>query len=160
MSVLASLQRFIRNPKPNYGQAVQSLRLLFALMFMGQLLIVAVSGSIFLLFVQRASGTSPLIAQILVLFAIMQVPVALGVATMSARKGYKGGALAGVISLAVILASPAWYALLLWLMGSSGFYLLLLLLVLTLAYGLGFEQSGIYAKLAIQIPEPQRDKEA
>jgi hypothetical protein len=155
--VFASLHRFIADPTPSYGQALQALRLLFMLMFMGQLAVVAVTAASFLLFVQRSAGASPLIAQILLAFAVLQLPVALGIATLAARQGLKGGALAAVISLAVILASPAWYALLLWLISSPGQYLLLALLVLTLAYSLGFIQSSYYAKMAIRSPQQQGD---
>ena len=125
-------------------------------MFLAQCLVAGAIG-ILLGLLTGGSSTSPLVSQILLALALLQIPVAVTLAHLAARPGGKGAALAAVLMLGVMLATPAWFLAFAFLIRSSFLYLALLLVVLLNSYAVGFLLCGRYGKVAL-LPEPNAEK--
>lgn len=147
------LRRFLLSKTPSRAEAAAGLRFAYVVAFLGQCLFVGVIGLAMWLVLGRQEDSSPLVAQALLYLSLLELPVALLVAHFVARPGGKGGALTGVIALAVILSTPAWLALFAWMIGSASSYVLLLLLVLFLSYGVGFLRVNSYVAMAVTEPK-------
>lgn len=148
--MFSGLRRFLLEPTPARVQAAAPLRLLFALAFFGQFGVVALAWPLLALFATPAPASSPLTAQVLLGVALLELPLGLLVAEMVARPGGKEGAMAGAIALGVVLATPAWFALFVWLSGGARLYLAAFWGVLALYYLLGWVLAVRYSKLVEQ----------
>ena len=125
------------------------LRGVFAAMFLAQVGVAAVlAGGLALLAPAQASA-SPLTAQILVVLALVDLPVAATLPFLSARGGGKSAALAATLLAGVLLATPAWFLAFAALVESGVVYLLLLLAVVLNAYALGLFLCGRFAGFAV-----------
>ncbi len=144
------LRHFISSEQISYREALWSLRLIFVTIFFGQFVFAGLVGLVILLLASRQTGSSPIVAQILVFLSLFELPLALFVAYFATRTGGKGGAIAGVIALGVILSTPAWFAVFTYLTGGATNYLTILALMLMFYYALGFVISGGYARMALQ----------
>lgn len=144
--VFTGLKRFLLEPTPTPAQAAAPLRTLFALAFLGQFGVVALAGVGLALVATPVSAGNPLVAQMLLAVALLELPVAFWVAEMVARPGGKEGAMAGAIALGVVLATPVWLALFAWLSGSAALYLLLFAGLILLFYTFGVLLAPRYAR--------------
>lgn len=130
--------------------------MVFVLMFLAQCLVAGAIAALLGL-LTGGSNTSPLVSQILLALALLQIPVAVTLAHFAARPGGKGAALAAVLMLGVMLATPAWFLAFAFLIRSSFLYLALLLAVLLNSYAVGFLLCGRYGKVAL-LPGPNPGK--
>ena len=119
LSVLKPLRLFLKSKKPDYKEAVSSLRLLFVGAFGMQLLFSLLVGTIAALAVGIQPGGSSLAASVMLIFALLSSPLALLVASFASRGGGKAGAIAAAIALGVLLSTPAWFMLLTLLTGGA-----------------------------------------
>jgi len=106
------------------------------------------SWGVLLVFFRPEPAASPLMAQVLVGMAGLELPLALALGTLSARSGQQAGALSATLLQGILLAGPLWLALFGWLVGSPAGYLALLLGLTALYYGLGVLLAGRYAAQA------------
>ncbi len=145
--MLELIRRYQKDPLSS-AAAANLLRLLFAAMFMLQLLI---AGGLAIIFRSFSSGVAhPLIGQSLVALALLQFPLALGLGFAASRAGGRQAALSASLLLSVLLATPAYFTafayavrvslpLLATLLGITGFY-----------YLIGVLLCGFFAKTALQ----------
>lgn len=145
--MLPRLRAFLLEPAPTSAQAAAPLRLLFLLAFGGQFGVVVLAWLGLALFAAPTPAESPLTAQVLLGVALLELPLALAVSAFVARPGGKEGAMAAAIALGVLLASPAWFALFVWLSGGAALYLAAFIGVLALYYLLGWLLAARYSKL-------------
>ena len=143
-----ALQTFLKHDAPTRAQAAQSLRTLFTLAFVGQTGLAGMAWGILAAFFTPQPAASPLLAQTLIGMAGLELPLALALAALSARSGQQAGALSATLLQGILLASPIWFALFAWLTGSAALYLVVLLAITALYYGLGLLLAGRYAAQA------------
>lgn len=134
--MLRALRTFLKNPAPTRAEAAGALRTLFALAFGGQALLAGLAWAVMGL-VLEPEPAGPLTAQVLVGLAVLELPVAGALGTLTARGKNQAGALAAALLEGVLLAVPLLYALFAWLIGSPALYPALLAGVAALFYGLG-----------------------
>ncbi len=125
------------------------LRGVFAAMFLAQVGVAAALASGLALLAPVQTSASPLTAQILVVLALVDLPVAATLPYLGARGGGKSAALAATLLAGVLLATPAWFLAFAALVKSGAVYLLLLLAVVLNAYALGFFLCGRFAGFAV-----------
>jgi hypothetical protein len=146
--VLRTLQAFLRDDAPTRAQAAGALRTLFVLAFAAQVALALVAWGVLALVVSTQPAASPLLARALLGMAGLELPLALGLAALSARSGRQAGALSATLLQGILLASPVWFALFAWLTGSEARYVVGLLGIAALYYGLGLLFAGRYAAQA------------
>ena len=156
--MLRGLRHFLTKLEPTLAEAVAALRTVFVLMFLAQCLVAGGLAALLGL-LTGGNATSALVSQILLILALLQIPVAVTLAQLTARPGGKGAALAAVLMLGVMLATPAWFLAFAFLIQSSFLYLALLLVVLLNSYAVGFLLCGRYGKVAL-LPGPKAGLEA
>jgi len=153
------LKRYLRDEPLPATRSAATLRLVYALTFMAQVLVAALVAAV----VRWLAGGNPrpsdLLAWVLVALAIMQLPFA---ALASSRLGTiatRQAALARTLFTAVILASTAWAAALALATGQRGASVYVLLSLVLLSYALGFLAVSRLAGRAAGLP-PQPDPHA
>jgi hypothetical protein len=147
--VLGALQSFLKNPAPNEGEAATILRMVFVLTFMAQIAVAAVLVGVMMAITGRqSSGT--LLAQILVVMSLVQLPLALLLSIGVSKAGGKQAALSASIMSGVLLSTPAWFLALTFLVSSTFLYIGILFAILMLYYAVGFMLCGRWAKVALQ----------
>lgn len=105
---------------------------------------------LFFVFKPEASN-SLLTVQMLVGMTVLIFPVASLLSHLGSRTGERAGALSAALLEAILLASPLWFALFAWTIGSPASYLALLLGLSALYYGLGLLLVGRYAGQATMV---------
>ncbi len=149
--VLRELQLFLRSAAPNRAQAASALRTLFALAFAGQASLALLAWGILFFVFNPEAPNSLLTVQVLVGMTVLIFPVALLLSHHGSRSGERTGALSAALLEAILLASPLWFALFAWTIGSPASYLALLLGLSALYYGLGLLLVGRYAGQATMV---------
>jgi hypothetical protein len=147
--VLRALQQFLKNSQPSEYEAASVLRGVFVVTFMTQLAVAALLAAVMTAFAGRQSGGT-LLAQILVVMSLAQLPLALLLSIGVSRAGGKQAALSASILSGVLLSTPAWFLAMVFLVSSNPFYLALLFSILMLYYAVGFLLCGRWAKVARQ----------
>jgi hypothetical protein len=147
--MLRALQSFLKNPQPSEGEAASSLRMVYVLTFIAQLAVAAVLAGVMVAVVGRQSS-STLLAQILVVMSLVQLPLALLLSIGVSKAGGKQAALSASIMAGVLLSTPAWFIALTFLVSSTFLYIAILFAILTLYYAIGFMLCGRWAKVALQ----------
>lgn len=132
-----ALQAFLKSDAPTRAQAAGALRTLFVLAFAGQAGLALVSWGVLVTIFKPEPVTSPLMAQVLVGMAGLELPLTLLLATLSARSGKQASALSAALLQGILLAAPVWLALFAWLVGSPARYLMLLSALTALYCALG-----------------------
>jgi hypothetical protein len=150
--MLRALQTFLKNPQPSEYEAANVLRVVFMLTFMAQLAVAALLAGVMVAALGRQTGGT-LLAQILVVMSLVQLPLALLLGMGVSKAGGKHAALSASIMSGVLLATPAWFAALTFLVSSPFLYLGFLLGILMLYYALGLLLCGRWAKVALQSKE-------
>jgi hypothetical protein len=147
--VLRALQSFLKNPQPSEGEAANVLRMVYVLIFMVQIAVAAVLAGVMVAVAGRqSSGT--LLAQILVVMALLQLPFTLLLSIGVSKAGGKQAALSASIMSGVLLSTPAWFLALTFLVSSTFLYIGLLFFILMLYYAVGIMLCGRWAKVALQ----------
>lgn len=103
-----------------------------------------------------------LVSQLMVVFSLLQLPLALvlarvapiggGASTAEGDDDPKARAVATTLLFGVLLATPAWFTAFALLVGGVDVYTLVLLSILVGYYGLGFALTGRFARLASSRP--------
>ena len=160
--VFRALQDFLKSDAPVRAQAAGALRTLFVLAFAGQAGVVLIAWGVLVAVFKPEPAASPLMAQVLVGMAGLELPLALALAALSARSGKQAGALSATLLQGILLAAPLWLALFAWLVGSPTRYLMLLLALAALYYALGLLFVGRHAAQATvkdaQVAKPVSSK--
>ena len=154
--MFASLSRFLRSKKPSYSHAAESLRLIYVLIFLAQTFL-ALAVALLVHSLSPAQRTQAIMAQVLTVFALIKLPIALLLNAALYQHPGKANAIAATVVVAVMLSSAAWYTAFAWLIGATLPYVLGLVALLMLYYALGLLLSSSYAKLAI-LPSPKPQK--
>ena len=145
-----ALQAFLKNDAPTRAEAAGALRTLFILAFWGQSLLAAVAWGLLFAFLAPEPAASNLTAQVLVGLGALELPAVYLLGWWTARGGTQAGALSGALLEGILLATPVWFALFAWLIGSPARYLALLLGLAAFFYGAGLLAVGRYAAQATQ----------
>ncbi len=153
--MLHALRTFLAHPAPTRVQAAAALRTLFLLAFGGQAALALLSWLVLLLFFQPEPAETVLTAQVLLILGLLLLPVALLLSRYSSPTEARGRALSATLLEGVLLASPFWFALFVWLIGGSGFYAGSLLGLATLYGALGLALVGRHAQRAT-VMNPKR----
>jgi hypothetical protein len=125
------------------------MRMVYVLTFMAQVAVAAIVAGVMVAVVGRqSSGT--LLAQILVVLSLAQLPVALLLSFRASKAGGKQAALSASIMAGVLLSTPAWFAALVFLVSSTFLYLAILIFILMFYYAVGFMLCGRWAKVALR----------
>jgi hypothetical protein len=147
--VLGALQHFLKNPQPNEHEALSILRGIYVLSFTAQIAVAALlTGVMVAVAGRQSSGT--LLAQILVMMSLAQLPLALLLSIGVSKAGGKQAALAASIMAGVLLSTPAWFLAMSFLVSGTFLYIAILFLILMLYYAVGFMLCGRWAKVALQ----------
>jgi hypothetical protein len=94
----------------------------------------------------------------LVFLSLLQWPLAWWLSYRVSRAGGKQAALSASIMSGVILATPAWFAALTFLVSSTFLYLAMLVALLMFYYALGLISCGRWAKVALLEPKESKMK--
>lgn len=156
--MLSPLRQFMQAKRPSLAEARASLRLAYLLAFGMQLVFAAAVALAMRLIVGPQVGTATLLAQSLVVVALLGFPIAHLVARQLARPGGKAGALSGAIALGVLLSTPAWFWALVWLTGGTLPYQLVFAALLAAYFALGLWQVRAYAELALSVSDIREDE--
>ncbi len=125
------------------------MRMVYVLTFMAQIAVaVLLAGVMTAVAGRQSSGT--LLAQILVVLSLVQLPVTLFLSIRASKAGGKQAALSASIMAGVLLSTPAWFAAMTLLVSSTLLYLAILLFILMLYYAVGFMLCGRWAKVALK----------
>lgn len=150
--MLRALQAFLKNPAPTRAQAAGALRTLFLLAFAGQTALAFVAWAGLSLAFAPTPAPSPLVPQMLLAVAGLELPAALLLAALIARSGEQPGALTAALLQGILLATPTLFALFAWLIGAPARYTALLLGLSALYYVFGLLLVGRYAQQATLKP--------
>ncbi|HET8985748.1 MAG TPA: hypothetical protein VFN03_08310 [Trueperaceae bacterium] len=134
------------------SRSAATLRLVYALAFMAQVLVATVVAVIVRALAGGTPRPSEILAWVLVALAVMQLPFA---ALLSTRLGFianRQGALARTLFTAIVLASTAWATALALATGQRGLSVYVLLSLVMLAYALGFLVVSRLASRASALP--------
>jgi small-conductance mechanosensitive channel len=151
--MLEPLRRFLKNPKAGRAEALSILSMVFLLMFMAQIVVAVLLALTLSLFFGTGKSSSPLLAQILIVLAFLQLPLAITLPQLSAKAGGKQAALAASIMAAVFFSIPAHFASFALLTGAPAPYFIILLAILMVYYALGLMMIRGFARLAVQETE-------
>ena len=146
-----ALQIFLKSDAPTRAQAAGALRLLFVVAFCGQSLLAALAWVVLATFFTPEPAATTLTAQVLVGLGALELPTAYLLGLWTARGGTQAGALSAALLEGILLATPVWFALFTWLIGSPTLYPALLLGLAALFYGLGLLAVGRYAAQATRL---------
>ncbi len=151
--MLRALQSFLKNPQPTESEAASVVRFVYMLMFVAQILVAAVLAGVVSALMgqpvgQQSSGN--LLAQILIVMSLVQLPFALFLSIGMSKAGGKQAALSASIMAGVLLSTPAWFIALTFLVSSTSVYLAILFGILMLYYAIGLVLCGRWAKVALQ----------
>jgi hypothetical protein len=146
------LSRFLRDDPLPVSRSAATVRLVYALAFMAQVLVAAVVAVL----VRALAGGSPrpseVLAWVLVALAVMQLPFAALLSTRLGSIATRQAALARTLFTAIVLASTAWATALALATGQRGLSVYVLLSLVMLAYALGFLAVSRLASRAAALP--------
>lgn len=119
------------------GRAAGTLRLLYVVAFGAQVVVALVVGVTVRSLTRLNAPATSLLGWILVVLAVLQVALGIVVGGMAGRHPSRSGALSGTITLAVVLATPAWFAALAFATAQGSMPLLGLWACLAASYAVG-----------------------
>ena len=153
------LRQYLHGPELTLAQALMFLRLVFVLLFAGQLLVALLTGIMLRLAVPGAGGGgNPLIGWVLLAISLPHLPLVLWLSSRGVRALDRGASLSATILAGVLLSTPGWFLSLALVTGQPLLQLGLLLALIMLQYGLGMMLCGRFARLVI--PKPQEPDSA
>ena len=153
---LPGLERYLRDPQLPRPHAAAVLRGVFAAMFLGQMVVALLLGSIVRLVGDLHTRPSPLLGWVLVLLAALELPLGAVLASIAGRGDDRRRGLSATLLGAVILSTPAWFAALALATGQRGAPVLVLWGLLALYYAFGVAGAGRLAARAVRAPPTPR----
>ena len=154
------LAPFLAAEVPTPGVAAAALRFVYAAVFLAQVALAAVVGSVLFAALTAPPRPNDWVAGVLVGFAALHLPLGGGLAWAASRAPGKGAALAGAITAAVLLSVPAWFLALATLSGQRTPFLLAGLALVVVGYGLGFAFLRRFVRAATAPVEREEATEA
>jgi hypothetical protein len=133
-------------------QALSFLRLAFVLLFMGQVVVAMTTGLGLRLISPAPPNPNSLLAWMLVVLSIPNLPLALALGVRGLTGGNRGSALSATLLTAVLLSTPAWFLSLAIITGQRGLPVIMLGLILAGQYAIGIFLTGRFARLSIAVP--------
>jgi hypothetical protein len=154
--VLELARRFLRSKKPDAQEALWGLRLLYGGAFLVQIGFALALGLLLALIATPRENGGDALARILQVLAVANLFLGLVLALLTAWRGGKDRALSAALILGGMLATPAWFILLLVMARSDPVYPLRLGLLLLLYFPLGFFVAGLLTPLALKAEKKPR----
>lgn len=157
------LRSYLHSPELTLAQAASFLRLVFVVLFMGQLITAMLTGFLLRLAVPGSSQAGdPLLGWVLVFISLPHLPLVLFLSTRGVRALDRGASLSATLLSAVLLSTPAWFLSLALITSQPRLQLLLLLIILLMQYAVGMFLTGRFARLVIPAqpaaePEPEAE---
>jgi len=146
--VIERLRRFASGPAPDSLEAAALLRIVYLVVFGGQLLVAMLVGVLLAALAPGRGAANDIVAVVLLAMALFHLPLGWVLGRSAVRAGGRQGALSGVIAAAVLLSIPAWFGVLLLVSGQRPAYLLGVAAVVSVGYALGFLLTGLAAQVA------------
>lgn len=146
------LARFLEADPPTLALATSALRLVFLGLFVAQVAIALAVGSALASLVPARAAANDVLAVVLLVMAVLHVPLAWALAYAAKRPGGKQAALSSTVLSGVLSSVPAWFATLMLITGQRPIYLLLIMVLLSVAYAVGFVSAGRAAVVAARPP--------
>ncbi len=147
------LRSYLHSPELTLAQASSFLRLVFVVLFMGQLIVAMLTGFLLRLAVPGgAQAGDPLLGWVLVFISLPHLPLVLFLSTRGVRALDRGASLSATLLSAVLLSTPAWFLSLALITSQPRLPLLLLLVILLMQYAVGMFLTGRFARLVIPVP--------
>lgn len=144
------LRHYLHGKQLTLAQAGTFLRLVFVLVFMGQLVIAMLSGLVLRLAAADAAAVpNPVLGWVLVFISLPNLPIVLFLSVRGVRPLDRNASLSATLLAAVLLSTPAWFLSLALITGQALIHLLLLLAILLLQYGIGMFLVLRFARLVI-----------
>ena len=150
--MLKRLRHFLASEELEGSSISATLRSVFATMFFAQTLLALVLG-VMLRLGFSSTPSSPLSAQILLGFSLLQLPLTLFLSRQATHSEHGGGrqaALSATLLSGVLLATPAWFLALALALGTNTLYLILFFAVLMSYYLIGFLLIKTFSNAALQ----------
>jgi hypothetical protein len=129
---------FLAADPPSSVVAGTGLRFAYASTFSFQVVLALAVGAVLVWLAPNTSRPHDLMAGVLLAMAVAHLPLGLLVAWAVSRSPGKGPALVGAVTAAVVLAVPAWFAVLMTISAQRAPYVVAAWAVLALGYALGF----------------------
>lgn len=146
------LKRFLHDDPLPAWRAALTLRSVYALSFMGQVVVAVVVAAAVRLLAGGTPRPNDLLAWVLVVLALLQMPFAALVLTRLGGLANRQGALTRTLFSATLLASTAWFTALALATGQRGTAVYVLLVLVLFAYGIGFLATSRLAAKAAGLP--------
>jgi hypothetical protein len=146
--VLATFRQFLKDPSPSRSQATFFLRFVFAVIFLGQVAVAALTGLVMALFGPEGRPNNSL-SQVLVFLSLLQLPLVLIFGQLKRGVVGKGAAMSSTILAAVLFSTPVWYLVFALLIKVRDIYMLMLVGLLMGYYLLGFFLVSRFARSAV-----------
>ena len=151
--MLTALRHFLAAKEITRSEVSGTLRLVFVAMFFAQIVLALLLGfGLRLTF--NSAPSSPLLAQILLTFSVVQLPLTLFLSQQAGRSGGRQAALSAALLSGVLLATPAWFLSLVLALGTQTLYLVLFFAVLMSYYLIGLLLVRGFSHVALQ---PERN---
>lgn len=141
---------YLHGQQLTVARATSFLRLVFVVVFMGQLVIAMLTGIVLLLATSApVRPGNPLLGWVLLAVCLPQLPVVLYISTRGLRAFDRGSALSSTLLAAVMLSTPAWFLSLALISRQPQVILYLLLGVLLVQYAIGMFLTARLGRLLI-----------
>jgi len=154
-----ALEHYLRAPTLDARRAAVVLRIVYAAMFLGQMVVALGLAVLVRLASHLHTSPSALLGWVLVALSCLELPLGLVLAGLAGRGQDRRRALSAALLGAVILSTPAWFAALALATGQSGTPVIVLWGLLALYYAIGVAAAGRLAAQASKGPPsatPQR----
>ena len=145
-------------PLPSW-RAAAFLRAVFVAAFTSQVVVAVAVGVLVSALAPGTPRPNAILGWVLVAFAVMEIPLAVAVASRLGSAGSRRAVLSRVILAAVVLAGTAWFAVLAVATAQQGASVYLLIALVAGAYGLGFISVGRLARAAAGLPPDRKAEE-
>jgi len=147
---LKILRLYLHGQQLSAAQATSFLRLVFVVVFMGQLVVAMLTGLVLALAAGApAKPGNPLLGWVLLAVCLPQLPVVLYISTRGLKAFDRGSALSSTLLAAVMLSTPAWFLSLALISRQPDLILYLLLAVLLVQYGIGMFLTARLGRLLV-----------
>lgn len=150
--MIERLRRFVSGPPPDVSEAAGVLRLVYLLVFGGQLLFALLVGAVLVVLVPGRGAANDVVAVVLLVMASFHLPLGWVLGRAAVGAGGPQGALSGIIAAAVLLSIPAWFGVLLLVSGQRLPYVLVVAAIVSVGYALGFALTRTAAATAAANP--------
>lgn len=155
---LGPLRRFLLSDPLESWRAASFLRLVYLVVFYGQLLVAALVAMLLRALAGGSGAPSGLLAAVLIAAAVAQLPLAVASTAGLGRVASRQQALSRTLFMGVLLSTTAWFAALALATGQGATASYALTALVLVAYALGFLMIGRLARRAAELP-PQAPRQ-